>query len=125
MTEGVASGLPGGDALVAFAEAAVLGDEAHTREARERVRAELGEAAMVDAAAVIGNFERMVRIADGTGIPIDKPLALVSADIREELGIDVYGGAGRTEPLRGFERTVGGVLSRMLPVVLRLFRQRR
>ena len=41
MTEGVASGLPGGDALVAFAEAAVLGDEAHTREARERVTNQL------------------------------------------------------------------------------------
>ena len=52
-------------------------------------------AALVDAAAVVGNFERMVRIADGTGIPLDKPVAMVSADMREELGLDAKSVAAR------------------------------
>ncbi len=37
-------------------------------EARERLRNALGEAALIEAAAVVGNFERMTRIADGAGI---------------------------------------------------------
>ena len=112
--------MPSGEALTAFAEAAVAGDEQVVSEARQRVRSELGEAALVDAAAVIGNFERMVRIADGTGIPLDKPVAMISADLREELGIDAYDGAAHTAPVRGLPRLLGRGLSRMLPAVLRV-----
>ena len=122
--EAVTSGVPGGEALTAFAEAAVAGDEAAVGAARERVRSELGEAAMVDAAAVIGNFERMVRIADGTGIPLDKPVAVISADLRDELGLDAFASAGHTPPVRGLQRLVGRGLSRLLPLVLRLFHAR-
>ena len=97
----------------------MTGEEAGLAEARERVASELGEAAMVDAAAVIGNFQRMVRIADGTGIPLDTPVAMISADMRADLGIDAYDGASNTAPVRGFQRLVGRGLSRMLPTVLR------
>lgn len=121
---GAASGLPGGEALTAFVDAAILGDAETTRAARDGVVAVLGEAAVVDAAGVIGNFERMVRIADGTGIPLDKPVALVSADMREALGIDSFGGAEHTGALGGFQRLSGRVLSRMLPMVMRTFRPR-
>ncbi len=51
----------------------------------------LGVEALVDAAAVIGNFERMTRIADGTGIPLGDTLAAVTVDIREDLGLDRLG----------------------------------
>ena len=37
---------------------------------------------------MLGNFERMVRIADGTGIPLDGPVVAASNDFREELGLD-------------------------------------
>ena len=117
------SGLPGGEALTGFAEAAVRGEPEAIAAARERLRAELGDAATVDAAAVVGNFDRMVRIADGTGIPLDKLAAMVSADVRADLGIDDFGGAQNTAPIRGLERAAGKLLSRMLPLVLRYFRR--
>ena len=120
----MSSGVPGGEALTAFAEAAVTGDEAAGGAARERVRSELGEAAMVDAAAVIGNFERMVRIADGTGIPLDRPVAMISAEMRDELGLDAFASASHTAPVRGLQRLVGRALFRVFPLVLRLFHTR-
>jgi hypothetical protein len=121
--EQVGSGVPGGEALTAFADAVVQSDAAAVAAAREEVRRTLGDAAMVDAAGVIANFERMVRIADGTGIPLDKPVAMVSADLREELGIDDYEGSERTAPVRGLERVAGRLMSRMMPLVLRVFRR--
>ena len=45
---------------------------------------------MVDAAGVIANFQRMVRIADGTGIPLDKRVVALTADLRDELGLNDY-----------------------------------
>ena len=122
--EAVVSGLPGGEVLTALAGAVVRGDEEATRVARDRVHSELGEAALVDAAGVIGNFERMVRIADGTGIPLDEPLAMVTGDMRKALGIDAYGGAANTSELRGVKRLIGRLMAKALPTVLKLFRNR-
>lgn len=45
----------------------------------------LGPRAMVDAAGVTSNFERMVRIADATGIELDDRLAQGSARVRAAL----------------------------------------
>ena len=97
--EQVDSKLPGGDALLQFAEVA-LGDDAEAiGAARQRVSAALGEAATVDAAGVIANFQRMVRIADATGIPLDEPMAVMSQQIRKKLGIDDYSSASHTPAL--------------------------
>ena len=88
--EAVPTGIPGEKALLAFAETG-LGDDAEAiADARSRVWEELGERSMVDAAGVIANFQRMVRIADGTGIPLDNELVAVTADLRDELGINDY-----------------------------------
>ncbi|MBW2232814.1 MAG: hypothetical protein JRH17_20680 [Deltaproteobacteria bacterium] len=124
VTEGAKakSGLAGGEALTAFAEASVRGEREAISSTRERVERELGAAATVDAAGVIGNFERMVRIADATGIPLDRAVALVSADMRADLGIDGFGGARSTRPVRGLQRLLGRVMVRMMPLVLRRFR---
>lgn len=82
------SGLAHGGELLAFADAMVGRDDA----ALDRARAALLEAAgpenLVDAAAVASNFERMVRIADATGIPLDRPLEQASGELRAELGLD-------------------------------------
>ena len=78
----VDSGVEAGGVLVAFAEAAMTGSESDVAAAREALRSRLGDAATVDAASVIANFERMVRIADGTGIPLDAPLAMITADMQ-------------------------------------------
>ena len=61
----VATGIPGSRALLAFAEICLGDDTAAISGARQQVLHELGEAAMVDAACIIANFQRMVRIADG------------------------------------------------------------
>ncbi len=50
--------------------------------------AALGAAAMVDAAGVASNFERMVRIADATGIELGDQLEQSSADVRATLGLE-------------------------------------
>ena len=122
--DAVPEGVRAGAELAAFAEAIVRGEAAPIAAAREAVVSALGEAAMVDAAAVAGNFQRMVRVADGTGIPLDKPVALVSADIREALGLDTFANAVHTPPVQGVQRLLGRGMARMLPLVLRVFRGR-
>ena len=48
----------------------------------------LGPEAMVDAAGVVSNFERMVRIADSTGIELGDLLEQATADVRTVLGLE-------------------------------------
>ena len=81
------SGIPGGRELVRFTDA-VLENAEDLEAARAAVVERLGEAEMVDAAGVIGNFQRMVRIADSTGIPVDGMMAEANADVREQLGLN-------------------------------------
>ena len=79
-----------GGLLVAFAEA-VLGDDLGLmREARQALSRVLGEAAMVDAAAVAAGFNAIDRVADGTGIPIDEERVASTASLRQDLGIDQF-----------------------------------
>lgn len=88
--EAVPTGIPGGGSLLGFAETS-LGDDAEAiGDARQRVCGELGERSMVDAAGIIANFQRMVRIADGTGIPLDNRWVAATADLRDQLGINDY-----------------------------------
>ena len=118
------SAIPGAAALVAFAEATLGGDTDEITQARDRVRAELGSEALVDAAGVIGNFERMVRIADGTGIPLDAPVNIGTEALRGELGIDDFAAAERTRPVSGLQRAIGRVAQPIVRTVLR-YRGRR
>jgi hypothetical protein len=100
------AGIAHGERLTAFAEAAVSREPAALGTARDALRAAAGSAAVVDAAAVIGNFERMVRIADGTGIPLDGVVETLSEDFREEIGLETFqtrrtGAQGRAARLAG------------------------
>jgi hypothetical protein len=54
----------------------------------------LGPEGLVDAAGVIGNFEMMNRIADGTGMPVGKGSLARTADLRAELGLDRFRHSG-------------------------------
>ena len=85
---GRASGVEHGDVLVSFAEAVVGRDPTTIALARQRVIDAMGVAAMVDAAAVASNFERMVRIADGTGIPLGEGLETRSRAVVDELRLE-------------------------------------
>ena len=63
-------GVPGGNTLLLFVDAA-MGRPGHSLTvSHSAIIRELGPEALVDAAAVFGNFEMMNRIAEGTGIPI-------------------------------------------------------
>ena len=73
--------------LLAFADAAVAFDAVPARAA---LRDAVGEAALIDAAAVIAGFNGIVRIADAMGIPLEPAKAEQSAEWRGELGIDRY-----------------------------------
>jgi hypothetical protein len=88
VTEGTttaSSGVAHEETLLALAEAMVSDDREALVIARTRVLKELGPEALVDAAAVASNFERMVRIADATGIPLDSFLDEMTVDLRAEL----------------------------------------
>jgi hypothetical protein len=50
----------------------------------------MGAEAVVDAAGVASNFERMVRIADSTGIPLDDRMSRASKEVREALGLERF-----------------------------------
>ena len=83
-------GVPHGAFLVDFAEA-VLGDnEERLSRVRTAVRASLGDAALVDAAAVVGFFNAIDRVADATGIPLDPERVPQTADFRATLGLDDF-----------------------------------
>ena len=86
------STIPHSEALLSLSEAAVNGTDEELHAARRRVLQELGPAELVDAAGVIGNFEKMVRIADSTGIPLDEFLEEKSADFRADIGINEFAG---------------------------------
>ncbi len=89
------SGVPHGGLLTAFAEAAVRRTDALPG-LRDRIVAELGPQELVDAAGVVANFQRMVRIADGCGIPLDEFTRDATDDVREDLGLHEYASAANT-----------------------------
>lgn len=59
------------DELMAFATAVATRDESELAASRARLLSAASAKVLVDAAAVAGNFQRMVRIADSIGIPLD------------------------------------------------------
>ena len=109
-----ASGVPHADVLVAFAEAMVAAEPAQLDGARERLRSRLGWEVVVDTAAVASNFERMVRIADSTGIALDAPVEILTRDIRAALGVDRFGSAANTPRPGRVARMAGNVARPLL-----------
>ena len=87
---GTSSGVEHGNLLLAFAEAMVRDDDAVLTHTRHAVIEVLSPEAMVDAAGVASNFERMVRIADATGIPLDARMAALSQEVRDALHLERF-----------------------------------
>ena len=77
--------------LLEFAEAVVLRDPPRIAAVRANLRAALGEAGLVDAAAITAAFHGFVRIADATGIPYENAAGGVNRpEIREAAGVDEF-----------------------------------
>ncbi len=77
--------LPAGRELLAFTDAAVLGDVEEMDAARSALLAAAGESAVVRAAAVAGNFQMMNRLLDAVGVRV----ARSGLDLAAELGLSV------------------------------------
>ena len=81
------AGLPFGGELVAFTDAVGGCDDVALADARDALRAAAGTAFMVDAAAVIANFEMMTRVADGTGARFPQQAAANRTALDDRLDI--------------------------------------
>ncbi len=92
---GRGGGVPHGELLSRFAEAATRGAEELVA-ARAALLQTVGPLALVEAAATVGIFDGLVRVADATGIPLDDGTLRASADFRPELGLNDYAGAKST-----------------------------
>lgn len=93
VTQGFDEGvdIPHAAELVEFAEAVVARDADRAAAAREALRRRLGEAGLVDAAAVVGAFHGFVRIADATGIPYTTAAQGRDApEIRSRAGVNEF-----------------------------------
>ena len=100
---GAVNGVSGDDAgvshgarLLAFTEAVMGSDEAALERERRTLRDLLDPASYVDAAAVIGAFNVVDRIADSTGIPLDDTIRTLSAEVRQELDLARFGSSANT-----------------------------
>lgn len=83
--------IPHAPALAAFAEAVVARDWTRAAALRHDLRAALGDAGLVDAAAIVAAFHGFVRVADAVGIPYTT--AAMGQDVpelREEAGINDF-----------------------------------
>lgn len=89
-------GVQFGAELANFAGALASRDEDALAAARDQLASAAGPEVLVDAAAVAANFQRMVRIADATGIPSDDLMQAISGDIAERLDLRRFHSAGNT-----------------------------
>jgi hypothetical protein len=60
--------------------------------ARSELVETIGEAAVIDAAAVVANFEMMTRLADCTGAVLDIPMSIAAGQL---IGADRFPSARR------------------------------
>jgi len=87
----VDSNLPHGELLTAVAEALVRRSPELT-DLRKQAIEEIGAPALIEAIGTAANFQRMTRIADAIGIPIDSGLNGRGMELREQLGLDQFAG---------------------------------
>lgn len=90
--------------LLDYSNAFMGDDDQALDKARDALVREMGDAELVDAAGVASNFQRMVRIADATGIPSDPPMAIMQEDLAEQLGVNDYVSAANTKKATGLKR---------------------
>ena len=83
------TGVALGRELLAFTDAVMANDAAGIEATREVVHRALGDAGVVDTAAVIAMFNVVDRVADATGIPIDEgPTRDMRYGVGGELGME-------------------------------------
>jgi DNA-binding phage protein len=94
--ERAARGIRFGAELMRFGEAVARRDERALAAARQTLLDNAGPAVLVDAAGVAANFQRMVRIADAIGVPVENLDTDLSREVRGALGIERFHSAGNS-----------------------------
>lgn len=91
-----AKGIKYGPQLLAFAESIARSDTAAITASRTVLLELAGPLVLVDAAGVAANFQRMVRIADAIGIPVDDMTTELGQQVRKELNLEQFASAQNT-----------------------------
>ena len=112
-----AGGLPHAVALITYTDAVISGDPERIRSEAARLETKLGRAGLVRAACVVGNFQRMNRVADATGIALDPGMQFMSSDVRDQVGANAYRSSSYTPEIGSWATTLGVSLR---PLVLRV-----
>ncbi len=94
--EAAGVGIQYGSELVQFAESVARRDEEALITSRQALLDVAGPQVLVDAAGVAANFQRMVRIADSTGIPVDDMTSELGVEVRSTLSLNRFAGAAHS-----------------------------
>ena len=84
------SGVANGGLLADFTEAVLGNVETHIVVARRRLGDELGDGGLVDASAVVANYNALDRVANATGIPLEAAKEANTVELRAVLGINDF-----------------------------------
>ena len=93
---GAEKGIEFGPQLLAFAESIANRDQRGIEQTRTKLLTAAGPEVVVDAAGVAANFQRMVRIADSIGIPVDNMTTELGQQVRTELNLEQFPSAQNT-----------------------------
>jgi len=94
--DSAAKHIPLGAELMKFAECVAAHDAEQLADIRATLVQKAGAAVLVDAAGVAANFQRMVRIADAIGIPVDDMESSLGKSVREAIDIKGFASAANT-----------------------------
>lgn len=83
-------GVQNGTVLVEFVDAVLGHDEVRLPVIRNTMRSAVGDAGFVDACATVASFDAVVKLADGTGIPLEDWKESRTRDIRGALSINAF-----------------------------------
>ncbi len=109
-------GIPHSKLMIMYTDALVKRDKVAIKASRDALVEAIGAEATVDAAGVISNYTRTVRVSDGTGVPVDAPIQVMSEDLREELKINEFDSAEKTKNMPFIKRMI---MKRLVPVMFR------
>ncbi len=117
------SGVPHGDLLLRFVDAVMGDDESERATVRGEVHDTLGNDGLVEAACIVATFNQMVRIADGSGIPLDTPLDMATTGFRGDIGLEAFGSAANTPAAGAVKKAmIGAVDAVTAPIRPMLFK---
>lgn len=114
-----ASDLEWATELMDFAAAIASREEDALQNARSHLLSVASPEVVVDAACVAANFQRMVRIADATGIPVDAERQPMMDAAAEQLDLRSFESAKNTPELGRFKKLLGPVQRRLAPMMMR------